>query len=179
MSQDVERERLRRRLGERVARLSEQVWVDENAATMDNLSDEELDLTYEGLVRLSETLGAARTDGISDARVRQLKRVTYTDLLAAGIDKKGKGKAPPIANGRHVRQVKGKGSESSNAVKEAAVSDETIKDERCGICLEDYSSDDVLIELECKHALHEKCLEMWLKDKSTCPLCRAKVDGFP
>jgi hypothetical protein len=38
----------------------------------------------------------------------------------------------------------------------------------CGICFET----DNLIKLDCKHTYHTNCLNEWIKDNNTCPLCR-------
>ncbi|EGN94329.1 hypothetical protein SERLA73DRAFT_62241, partial [Serpula lacrymans var. lacrymans S7.3] len=49
-------------------------------------------------------------------------------------------------------------------------------DQRCPICLDDYlPSDPVLKLLECSHWLHKGCLETWLHNANTCPVCRKKV----
>ena len=46
----------------------------------------------------------------------------------------------------------------------------------CYICLDDYSSGDVLRTLPCKHEFHAKCVDRWLLDVNrTCPCCRADV----
>ncbi|CAH8445967.1 unnamed protein product [Dicrocoelium dendriticum] len=49
-------------------------------------------------------------------------------------------------------------------------------DERCMICLEDYKPKDLLRTLRCRHEYHVACVDKWLKNKRTCPLCRA--DAF-
>ncbi|KAL7751071.1 hypothetical protein RI367_003651 [Sorochytrium milnesiophthora] len=50
-------------------------------------------------------------------------------------------------------------------------------DERqCSICLEAYSAGDVLRKLPCLHAFHETCILPWLKNTSTCPVCRLGID---
>uniref|UniRef100_J3NEI0 RING-type domain-containing protein n=1 Tax=Oryza brachyantha TaxID=4533 RepID=J3NEI0_ORYBR len=45
----------------------------------------------------------------------------------------------------------------------------------CSICLERCGDADGLIELRCKHIFHSACLEQWLRSRSDCPYCRARV----
>ena len=66
----------------------------------------------------------------------------------------------------------------------------------CCLCLDEYSSGDMLRTLPCKHEFHKKCVDWWLLDvpvtaehctqtlgsqpiqgwkNHTCPLCRAVV----
>jgi len=49
----------------------------------------------------------------------------------------------------------------------------------CAICLDDIVNDDHPIEttkcLPCKHGFHHKCIEHWLEDYNTCPVCRYEL----
>jgi hypothetical protein len=50
----------------------------------------------------------------------------------------------------------------------------------CSICLEELVfSENNLIKLDCNHYFHEKCIEKWITDKNSCPLCRFKVFKEP
>ncbi|KAF7822440.1 E3 ubiquitin-protein ligase RING1-like [Senna tora] len=51
---------------------------------------------------------------------------------------------------------------------------DTTTDEQteCIICLATYESGDRLKVLPCNHRFHGDCLEKWLTDHATCPLCR-------
>lgn len=45
-------------------------------------------------------------------------------------------------------------------------------DDKCSICCEVYKNNDKLIQLDCKHCFHEKCIKKWLLEESNkCPLC--------
>ncbi|KAI7945387.1 hypothetical protein MJO29_011775 [Puccinia striiformis f. sp. tritici] len=48
----------------------------------------------------------------------------------------------------------------------------------CGMCLEDYQSDDLVLVLPChsSHFFHRHCLRDWFKEYINCPLCRKKFD---
>uniref|UniRef100_A0A915EAH8 RING-type domain-containing protein n=1 Tax=Ditylenchus dipsaci TaxID=166011 RepID=A0A915EAH8_9BILA len=43
----------------------------------------------------------------------------------------------------------------------------------CLICLGDKHSSVECKVLDCGHAFHEECAEKWLKESSTCPICRS------
>ena len=45
--------------------------------------------------------------------------------------------------------------------------------ESCVICQEDFSeSNKHKVTLHCGHKYHKACLREWLKDNSSCPMCR-------
>uniref|UniRef100_A0A3P8X2S6 RING-type domain-containing protein n=1 Tax=Cynoglossus semilaevis TaxID=244447 RepID=A0A3P8X2S6_CYNSE len=49
---------------------------------------------------------------------------------------------------------------------------------RCQICFCDYTDGEKLRMLPCFHDYHMKCIDRWLKDNTTCPICRANLaDG--
>lgn len=51
-------------------------------------------------------------------------------------------------------------------------------DERCPVCLDDYQPDDELLKItDCSHWFHRGCLEQWLSNANTCPVCRKRVKG--
>ncbi|KAI3895270.1 hypothetical protein MKX03_030619 [Papaver bracteatum] len=44
----------------------------------------------------------------------------------------------------------------------------------CSICLSDYVSSDITRLLpDCGHLFHQKCVDPWLLQHPTCPICRA------
>lgn len=46
----------------------------------------------------------------------------------------------------------------------------------CGICLDDLTDESengkALTMKKCDHIFHEKCIQRWLREKNTCPVCR-------
>ncbi|KNA14918.1 hypothetical protein SOVF_102980, partial [Spinacia oleracea] len=43
----------------------------------------------------------------------------------------------------------------------------------CSVCLSPFEADEMLRLLpKCNHMFHVSCLDPWLKDHATCPLCR-------
>jgi hypothetical protein len=49
------------------------------------------------------------------------------------------------------------------------------EDANCTICLEKISKNTEIYKLECKHNFHSNCLEDWLKEKLSCPICRKNI----
>jgi E3 ubiquitin-protein ligase RNF38/44 len=51
---------------------------------------------------------------------------------------------------------------------------DTMQEPRCPICLEDYEPGEVLRALQCSHShkFHRSCVDKWLKQKATCPICQ-------
>ena len=44
----------------------------------------------------------------------------------------------------------------------------------CPICYEEITTETSKIT-RCKHAFHKTCLERWMEENPTCPLCRADI----
>jgi hypothetical protein len=54
--------------------------------------------------------------------------------------------------------------------------DDKIVLENCLICMENYKINEYKRVLpDCKHYFHKKCIDKWLKKKSSCPICRAEL----
>lgn len=45
-------------------------------------------------------------------------------------------------------------------------------DTDCSICLNQFKEDDFINILECQHQFHQDCLDKWLVNSKTCPICR-------
>ncbi|XP_062906652.1 uncharacterized protein LOC134347934 [Mobula hypostoma] len=52
---------------------------------------------------------------------------------------------------------------------------ESIEEDPCVICHEELVPHKDCYQLECKHTFHKKCIDYWLKEQSTCPICRILV----
>ena len=44
--------------------------------------------------------------------------------------------------------------------------------EQCTICYSNIKYGDVVRKLNCNHLFHQGCVDTWLEERSTCPLCR-------
>jgi hypothetical protein len=62
-------------------------------------------------------------------------------------------------------------------MKNAVASDLEANQEKCFICLENLSTQKKIVELPCKHKFHKKCLNNWIRENPTCPLCRQDIAG--
>lgn len=51
---------------------------------------------------------------------------------------------------------------------------------RCTVCLGEYQAEDILRILPyCGHFFHVTCIDIWLQQHSTCPVCRISLWEFP
>jgi len=50
-----------------------------------------------------------------------------------------------------------------------------LKFTSCMICLSDFETGETLKMLPCGHSFHGTCVDSWLLEKPTCPLCRASI----
>jgi hypothetical protein len=56
------------------------------------------------------------------------------------------------------------------------VSDSTLLQETCPICLDNFKEKEFYRTLTCSHSFHKKCIDRWFnKDNDFCPMCRLKV----
>ncbi|XWS75343.1 hypothetical protein CRYUN_Cryun01aG0078400 [Craigia yunnanensis] len=53
-------------------------------------------------------------------------------------------------------------------------------DAQCTVCLSEYHGEDILRILPyCGHSFHVTCIDIWLHQHSTCPVCRISLREFP
>ena len=45
----------------------------------------------------------------------------------------------------------------------------------CCICLQQYKIEENIVEMYCNHLFHAECIEEWLNNNPTCPICRTDV----
>lgn len=54
------------------------------------------------------------------------------------------------------------------------------EDAQCTICLAEFHGEDILRILPyCGHSFHVTCIDIWLQQHSTCPVCRISLREFP
>ncbi|KAF2290877.1 hypothetical protein GH714_016092 [Hevea brasiliensis] len=52
----------------------------------------------------------------------------------------------------------------------------SVRDTQCPVCLGDYQAEDKLQQIPaCGHTFHMECIDRWLANHSTCPLCRLSL----
>lgn len=54
--------------------------------------------------------------------------------------------------------------------------EETASDSHmCAVCIESYKAGDVVTVLTCDHIFHKACIEPWLLERRTCPMCKCDI----
>ncbi|KAJ1968809.1 hypothetical protein IWQ62_001016 [Dispira parvispora] len=65
----------------------------------------------------------------------------------------------------------------SHLSKGKITSEELAESSECSICRDDYTPEDEVTRLPCKHFFHETCITHWLRTNGTCPICREPLEG--
>ncbi|CAB1351925.1 unnamed protein product [Coregonus sp. 'balchen'] len=47
--------------------------------------------------------------------------------------------------------------------------------DNCAVCIEGYKPNDVVRILPCRHLFHKNCVDPWLLDHRTCPMCKMNI----
>lgn len=47
-----------------------------------------------------------------------------------------------------------------------------VKNDVCPICLEEFQHAEELAVSRCRHGFHMRCLQQWLSQHNTCPMCK-------
>lgn len=47
--------------------------------------------------------------------------------------------------------------------------------DNCAVCIEGYKANDVVRILPCRHVFHKHCVDPWLQDHRTCPMCKMNI----
>ncbi|NWY33449.1 GOLI ligase, partial [Pheucticus melanocephalus] len=47
--------------------------------------------------------------------------------------------------------------------------------DHCAVCIESYKQNDVVRILPCKHVFHKVCVDPWLSEHCTCPMCKLNI----
>ncbi|KAL5537413.1 hypothetical protein UlMin_043046 [Ulmus minor] len=55
-----------------------------------------------------------------------------------------------------------------------------VRDSQCAVCLGEYEAEDRLQQIPaCGHTFHIDCIDHWLSNHTTCPLCRLSLLPLP
>ncbi|XP_071345180.1 E3 ubiquitin-protein ligase RNF128-like [Trachinotus anak] len=83
---------------------------------------------------------------------------------------------------RHRRSERRLKTEAKKAIKRLQVrtlkreDEETTSDSHmCAVCIESYRAGEVITVLTCDHIFHKPCIEPWLLEKRTCPMCKCDI----
>ncbi|KAG4923387.1 hypothetical protein JHK87_048927 [Glycine soja] len=117
-----------------------------------------------------ETLRALDSDNVSTA-----PSMTEEEINALPVHKyKVSG---PQCGGSSMQQASSsapaeKKQDNSNAVGSMKASDDDLT---CSVCLEQVNVGDVLRSLPCLHQFHANCIDPWLRQQGTCPVCKFRA----
>ncbi|CAG0923315.1 unnamed protein product, partial [Notodromas monacha] len=50
--------------------------------------------------------------------------------------------------------------------------------ESCAVCIESFKVSDAVRVLPCRHEFHKTCVDQWLLDQRTCPMCKMDILKF-
>ncbi|KAJ6645653.1 Protein goliath, partial [Pseudolycoriella hygida] len=53
--------------------------------------------------------------------------------------------------------------------------DKEIDNDCCAICIEPYKVTDLIRMLPCRHEFHKNCIDPWLLEHRTCPMCKMDI----
>ena len=48
-------------------------------------------------------------------------------------------------------------------------------EDACAVCLENYKESETLRILPCRHEFHKGCIDPWLLNHRTCPMCKSNI----
>ncbi|KAA8495598.1 E3 ubiquitin-protein ligase [Porphyridium purpureum] len=68
---------------------------------------------------------------------------------------------------------------TQNSVRLPQTSDEDEDEPMCAICIDNFEEGDQVRELECSHIYHKACIDPWLYQSSTCPVCKREIPNLP
>ncbi|KAF5918119.1 hypothetical protein HPG69_018460 [Diceros bicornis minor] len=68
------------------------------------------------------------------------------------------------------------GDAAKKAISKLTTRTETDPDfDHCAVCIESYKQNDVVRILPCKHVFHKSCVDPWLSEHCTCPMCKLNI----
>ncbi|MCL7036110.1 hypothetical protein MKW94_016362 [Papaver nudicaule] len=80
----------------------------------------------------------------------------------------------------HKHRFTGQERQQSNQVhEEAQASAKAPEDElTCSVCLEQVNEGEIIRTLPCLHQFHSTCIDPWLRQQGTCPVCKFKANEW-
>jgi len=117
----------------------------------DYASDSFDEMQYEQLLSLAERLGDVKQQGLTKSQIDKLESYYYS-------------------SDTEEEKMNIESQEKLNEKKE----DESKK--MCVICISEWKNNQHIRKLPCKHEFHSKCIDKWLKQKRSCPICRGEVN---
>ncbi|XP_024384478.1 E3 ubiquitin-protein ligase SDIR1 isoform X2 [Physcomitrium patens] len=53
----------------------------------------------------------------------------------------------------------------------------TLEELTCSVCLEQVVEGEIIRTLPCVHQFHAACIDLWLRQQATCPVCKFRLGG--
>lgn len=127
---------------------------------------EHISSIFSEIAALQQAVMGARNSGLPSELLfsdRDFTENDYEALLALdeGVENR-KGAKQDVINQLHSERVPRKSGG------QAAFGD-------CCICLDRINAGQVVRKLECCHHFHKGCVDKWLKQKASCPICQRKI----
>ena len=130
--------------------------------------EEEENWDYDQLIALGQAIGDVKTE-----RWRLRSKNVIDGLTVIDYDEILKNSSSNIVT---VNNDKCEGNDQS-------LGDQSFKkiriDHSCTVCMDNFEKTDKLNLLPCSHYFHMTCLQGWLSDHNSCPVCKRKVTSSP
>ena len=56
---------------------------------------------------------------------------------------------------------------------------EDLANRECSICLESFHPQELVRSIpHCRHCFHARCIERWIQESSSCPICKRELEGL-
>ncbi|KAJ2888131.1 hypothetical protein FB639_000844 [Coemansia asiatica] len=92
---------------------------------------------------------------------------SFDDVITRIMEQNPTAHAPPPASDEQISKLPAR-----------IISDEEVAAHKeCGICMEEYQTNEQVLELPCGHFYHKECIDHWLRVNGTCPICRKRIEG--
>ncbi|MCL7022463.1 hypothetical protein MKW94_015898 [Papaver nudicaule] len=79
----------------------------------------------------------------------------------------------------HKHRFTGQERQSNQVHEEAQASAKAPEDElTCSVCLEQVNEGEIIRTLPCLHQFHSTCIDPWLRQQGTCPVCKFKANEW-
>ncbi|KAF2296087.1 hypothetical protein GH714_036071 [Hevea brasiliensis] len=79
---------------------------------------------------------------------------------------------PTQATSGAVGTLEQKKQDTANAVGSMKASDDDLT---CSVCLEQVNVGELIRTLPCLHQFHANCIDPWLRQQGTCPVCKFRA----
>lgn len=114
---------------------------------------------------------------------RMILQMLYLNALAQGVDNANEMTFEELLERFGVgTEHRGASQETIDALPLTRLNDEALKkltdsQTTCNICLEDFKDGQEMRKLHCSHVFHRECIDRWLSQVASCPICKKEIIG--